>query len=87
MTSLNVITTNVINDFFCWKDKRIGGEQIACKVSLCHFHAMKIWSEHFFPVFHLIGEMNYCLLHYYITIIISILMFKTFFERLKPLRN
>ena len=46
MTSLNVITTNVINDLFCWKDKRIGGEQIACKVSLCHFYAMKIWSEH-----------------------------------------
>ena len=46
MTSLNVITTIMRNDHFCWKDKRIGGEQIACTILLCHFHTIKTWSEH-----------------------------------------
>ena len=49
ITSLNAITTIVSTDHFCWKDKRIGGEQIACRVLLCHFHAMKAWSEHLRP--------------------------------------
>ena len=41
MTSLNAITTIVRNNLICWKNKQIGGEQIACQVLLCHFHAMK----------------------------------------------
>ena len=49
MTFLNAITTIVKNDPICWKDKRIGREQIVCQVLFCYFHAMKAWSEHILP--------------------------------------
>ena len=49
MTYLNAITIIVRNDPICWKDKQIREEQIACQVLLCHFHAMKAWSEHILP--------------------------------------
>ena len=49
MTSLNAITTIVSNDPFCWKNQQIGVEQIGCRILLCHFHAMKAWSEHLLP--------------------------------------
>ena len=46
MTPLNAITTIVRNDLIYSKDKQIGGEQIACQVLLCHFHAIKAWRKY-----------------------------------------
>lgn len=44
-TSFNAIEKVIANDVSFWKDGKIGGEQIAGKMLLCHFHVMKAWSE------------------------------------------
>ena len=45
LISLNAIRCVVNNDIHCWKNGRVGEDQVAGRVFLCWFHVMKAWSE------------------------------------------
>ena len=45
-TDLNVFTTVIDNNPWCWADNVIGGEHIKCKLLLCWFHVKKAWMKH-----------------------------------------
>lgn len=43
----SAITQAIIEDIWCWKNRKIGREQTNYLLLLCWFHATKAWVEHF----------------------------------------